>query len=86
MDAPHDDRGRAGCPLRSTNQSWASPLGHNDINLEPYQRGGYFEVPFALTFCGTVLYNKVLSFNVSKLAQCLSECLIAGRGPVSTRA
>ncbi len=71
MDARHDDRDRAGCSLRSTNQSWASPLGDNDINLEPYQFGGYFGASFALTFCGTVLNNKVLSFNIPKLAQTL---------------
>ncbi len=69
MDARHDNRDRAGCPLRSTNQCGASPLGDNDIKLEPYQLGGYLGAPFALTFCGTVLNNKVLSFNIPKLAQ-----------------
>ncbi len=79
MDARHDDRDRTGCLLRKTNQ-WRRWRGENDINLEPYQFGSHFGAPFVLTFCGTVLNNKVLSFNIPKFAQPLPECNAGGIG------
>jgi hypothetical protein len=53
------------------------------MNFEPYQFGSHFEAPFGLTFCGTVLNNKVLPFNIPKLVQLLAECNVvrSGRRP-----
>ncbi len=82
-EARNDNRNRARCPLRSTNHSWRS-RDDNDINIEPYQFGSHFGAPFRLTFCGTVLNNKVLPFNIAKLAQPLSECNVAGIGSERT--
>ena len=51
---------------------------HDDINLETHQLGRKLRNPIALPLRISVLDGDVLSFYVTKLAQCLPNCFGTG--------